>query len=132
MFKRKFKNEFEFSEDSFLLKDEEKAKEFDHSIFVVYDKSELIDFLKLDYKGRNFLLCLFDKQLQVKLSIFDEIKNFNLIDASKTRAEVFKDLKLYFKKKTDSATKFRDMNFLNFKNKEMPDDDFQKALFFMI
>ena len=53
MFKRKFKDEFEFSEDSFLLKNEEKSKDFDRSIFVVYEKSELIDFLKLDKKLKH-------------------------------------------------------------------------------
>ncbi|WP_164975049.1 hypothetical protein [Flavobacterium sp. YO12] len=47
MFKRKFKDEFEFSEDSFLLKNEEESKDFDRSIFVIYEKSELIDFFKI-------------------------------------------------------------------------------------
>ena len=51
MFKRQFKNEFDFSGSSFLIENENDCKNFDRSIFVVYDKSEMIDFLKLEKKG---------------------------------------------------------------------------------
>ncbi|KAF2511404.1 hypothetical protein EYY60_08200 [Flavobacterium zhairuonense] len=50
MFKRKFKDEFDFSEESFLLKDENDSKKYDRSIFVVYEKSELLEFLKINKK----------------------------------------------------------------------------------
>ena len=87
MFKRKFKNEFEFSEDSFLLENESKPNNFDRSIFVVYDKAELLEFLKLEKKGTNVMVCLFNKQLHNSFSFFKDIKNLFLIDGSKTRTE---------------------------------------------
>ncbi|WP_431242053.1 hypothetical protein ACQ9BO_19205 [Flavobacterium sp. P21] len=54
MFKRKFKEEFDFSEESFLLKNENDLKMYDRSIFVVYEKNELLEFLKLEKKEEMF------------------------------------------------------------------------------
>lgn len=53
MFKRRFKNEFDFFENSFLCKNENESAEFDRSIFVVYEKSELVNFLQLEKKERT-------------------------------------------------------------------------------
>jgi hypothetical protein len=131
MFKRKFKNEFEFSEDSFLLENGSELKNFDRSIFVVYDKTELIDFLKLEKKGTNVMLCLFDKQLHNSFTFFKDIKNLFLVDASQNRTEIFKDLKIYFTSKSDFVPKLPDMKFLNLNPGQVQFDNFQKALFFM-
>jgi len=98
MFKRKFKDEFDFSGNSFLIENENDYKDFDRSIFVVYDKSEMIDYLKLEKKGTNVLVCLFNKQLYSSLSFLQEINNLILLDESKTKPEIVKDLKDHFKK----------------------------------
>ncbi|MBF4466444.1 hypothetical protein [Flavobacterium sp. LC2016-12] len=96
MFKRKFKNEFDFSENSFLIENENDFKNFDRSIFVVYDKSEMIDYLKLEKKGANVLVCLFNRQLYGSLAFLQEINNLILLDESKTKPEIVKDLKAHF------------------------------------
>lgn len=132
MFKRKFKNEFDFSEDSFLLENESSLKDFDRSIFVVYDKEELIDFLKLEKKGRNVMVCLFDKQLHKSFSLFKDIKNLFLVDGSKSRTEMFEDLNAYFKSKSDFVPKIPNLNFLSRNTSQEQFDNFQRALFFMV
>lgn len=102
MFKRKFKNEFDFSGNSFLIKDENDYKNFDRSIFVVYNKAEMIDYLKLEKKGSKVLVCLFDKQLYSSLTFLQEINNLILLDETKTKPEIVKDLKEHFKKTPES------------------------------
>lgn len=98
MFKRKFKDEFDFFGNSFLIENENDYKDFDRSIFVVYDKTEMINYLKLEKKGSNVLVCLFNKQLYSSLTFFQEINNLILLDESKTKPEIVKDLKAHFKK----------------------------------
>lgn len=132
MFKRKFKNDFEFSEDSFLLENGSELNNFDRSIFVVYDKAELLDFLKLEKKGTNVMVCLFNKQLHSSLSFFNDVKNLFLIDGSKNRTEIFKDLALYFKSKSDFVPKMPVMKLSNLNANQMQSDNFQKALFLMM
>lgn len=131
MFKRKFKDEFEFSEDSFLLKNEEESKDFDRSIFVIYEKSELIDFLKLDKKGRNVMICFSNKNLLSGLFFLEDIKNLCLVDITKSRTEIFRDLKAYFKNKSDLMPKLPEIAFTNPSITQMQFNSFQKALLYM-
>ncbi|ABQ07245.1 hypothetical protein [Flavobacterium johnsoniae] len=132
MSKRKFKSDFEFSEDSFLLDNDNESSDFDRSIFVVYDKAELLDFLRLERKGTNVMLFLFDKQLFSSLSFFKEIENLVLIDGSKSRTEIFKDLALYFKSKSEFIPKISGIKFLKPYADQVQSDTLQKALFFMM
>lgn len=132
MFKRKFKSDFEFSEDSFLLDNDNEYSDFDRSIFVVYDKAELLDFLRLERKGTNVMLFLFDKQLFSSLSFFKEIENLVLIDGSKSRTEIFKDLALYFKSKSEFIPKISGIKFLKSYADQLQSDTLQKALFFIM
>jgi hypothetical protein len=132
MFRRKFKSDFEFSEDSFLLENYSESSDFDRSIFVVYDKAELLDFLRLEKKGTNVMLFLFDKQLFSSLSFFKEIENLVLIDGSKSRTEIFKDLDLYFKSKSEFIPKISGVKFLKPYADQVQSDTLQKALFFMM
>ncbi|QOG00793.1 hypothetical protein [Flavobacterium sp. MDT1-60] len=131
MFKRKFKDEFEFSEDSFLLKNEDKPDNFDYSVFVVYDYSELVEFFELDRISTNFMVCLFSKHLYNSLSLIEEIKDLILIDASKNKAELFEDLKLYFKKSSSLIPKLSRKKNVNSNIPKMQLDILQKALFYL-
>jgi hypothetical protein len=99
---------------------------------VVYDKEELIDFLKLEKKGRNVMVCLFDKQLHKSFSLFKDIKNLFLVDGSKSRTEMFEDLNAYFKSKSDFVPKIPNLNFLSRNTSQAQFDNFQRALFFMV
>lgn len=132
MFKRRFKDEFDFFENPFLYKNENEVTEFNRSIFVVYDKSELIEFLQLDKKGTNVLVCLFNKQLYDSLSFLEEVKSLILLDNSKTRIEIIKELKAHFKSKPaiipeTSAMKFSASNIISTQF-----NNFYKALFFLM
>ncbi|WP_316635361.1 hypothetical protein [uncultured Flavobacterium sp.] len=101
MFKRKFKDEIDFHENSFSAVNENESLAFDRCIYVVYNKSEFLEFLKLDKSGANILVCLFNKQLYTSLTFLNELKNLIMVDGSKSKAEITKDLKSYFKGKTD-------------------------------
>lgn len=105
MFKKKLTNEFSFSENSFLYTNENESTEFDRSVFVVYDKFELVEFLKLDKKGANVLVCLFNKQLYDSLSFLEEVKSLILLDNFKTGDEITKELKMHFKNNSDLVPK---------------------------
>lgn len=131
MFKRKFKNEFEFSEDSFLSKSENSSS-FDHSVFVVYEYSELLDFFELEGIQSNFIVCLFSKHLYNGLSMIEEIKDLLLIDASKTKTEIFEDLKVYFKKPSTLIPKLANKKFDKSQTHEKQLEVLQRALFFMM
>lgn len=132
MFKRKFKDEFEFSEDSFLLKNENKATNFDHSVFVVYEYSELLDFFELGGLHSNFIVCLFSKHLYNGLSMIEEIKDLLLIDASKNKTEIFEDLKMYLRKPAALIPKLSKKKFGKSKMHEKELEVLQRALFFMM
>lgn len=96
MFKRKFKDNFEFYQDSFSLCNESKLTDYQRCIFVVYNQTELMDFFKLEKEGINVMLFLSNKYLHDCISFFDETTNLKLIDASKSRTEILNDLKSYF------------------------------------
>jgi hypothetical protein len=93
MFKKKFNNEFEFTDAFFMDEEENKIKNFDRLIFVVYNKFELIEFLKLYKEGTDILVCVFNKQLYNSLSFLEEFNNLFLLDGSKTRKEIIIDLR---------------------------------------
>lgn len=97
MFKRKFNNEFEFTDKAILNGDENSAIDFEKLVFVVYNKFELIEFLKLYKKGTNVMVCIFNKNLYTALAFLEEFSDLVLVDGSKTRNEIIKDLKLGFK-----------------------------------
>ncbi|WP_139260504.1 hypothetical protein [Flavobacterium defluvii] len=130
MFKRKFKNEFEFSDASFLLKNEKKSNDFDHSVFVIYEYSELIDFFKSEYKSPHCMIFLFSKYLYSSLSLIEEIKGLMLIDATKTKTEIFQDLKMFFKKPSNLIPKLSDKKLVKLKMSEKQLEALQRALFF--
>ncbi|MBF4516726.1 hypothetical protein IRZ71_10235 [Flavobacterium sp. ANB] len=113
-----------------MIKNENESGHFDRSIFVIYEKSELIEFLKLEKKETNVMVCFFNKQLHNSLLLLDEIKNLKIIDASQSRTEIFKDLKLYFNNTSDYVAKIPEIKFSKKSLYQSPFDNFQKALFF--
>ena len=132
MFKRRFKNEFDFFENSLLSENENEAAKFDRSIYVVYDKSELLEFLQLEKKGTNVLVCLFNKQLYDSLSFLQEVKSLILLDSSKTRIEIIKELKSHFKNKSDLVPETSEMKFAASNIMSIKFNNFYKALFFLM
>lgn len=133
MFKRKFKDEFEFNETSFSGVNENESLDFDRCIYVVYNKTEFLDFLKLDKKGTNILVCLFNKQLYSSLTFLNDLKSLIMIDGSNNKAEIIKDLKLYFKEKTNftipTAPRVISQNLSSLKTKF---SNFDKAVYFLM
>jgi hypothetical protein len=111
MFKRKFKDEFDFSEESFLLKNENESNNYDRSIFVVYDKAEFIQFSKLENKGKNVLVCLFDKRLYGSLSFLGMTNNLIVLDSAKTKPEMINELKMYLKSNFPFCNKNNEVSF---------------------
>lgn len=132
MFKRRFKNEFDFFENSLLSENANEAAKFDRSIYVVYDKSELVEFLQLEKKGTNVLVCLFNKQLYDSLSFLQEVKSLILLDSSKTRIEIIKELKSHFKNKSDLVPETSEMKFAASNILSIKFNNFYKALFFLM
>lgn len=135
MFKRKFKDEFEFDETLFSGVNENESVDFDRCIYVVYNKTEFLDFLKLDKKGTNILVCLFNKQLYTSLTFLNDLKSLIMIDGTNNKAEIIKDLKLYFKEKTNfanpktTAPRVISQNLSSLKTKF---SNFDKAVYFLM
>ncbi|WPO78467.1 hypothetical protein [Flavobacterium sp. KACC 22761] len=132
MFKRRFKDEFDFSEELFLIENKNESKKFDRSIFVVYDKTELLDYFKFDKEGANVLVCLFNKQLLSSLSFLEEIKNLIVLDDTKTRPEIIKELKLYFENNLKFSSRNKQELFSNTSIFQTQFQDYYKALFFLM
>lgn len=97
MFKKELVDEFQFTETSTKINHQTQLQAFNRFVYVTYDKAELIDFLKLNKRGANVLVCLFDKQLQKNVSFMEEIHDLVLLDGYKTKKESVKDLKLHLK-----------------------------------
>lgn len=98
MFRKSFDNEFKFIDNSFIEESQYRSADFDHYILVIYEKKELIDFLKLYKKGSNILVFVFNKQLYASLSFLEEIKDLVLLDASRSKKELIVDLNLNLKR----------------------------------
>ncbi|MBK0368787.1 hypothetical protein [Flavobacterium agrisoli] len=132
MFKRKFKNDFEFSEDSLVLKNQCKPADFDYAVFVVYDYTELVAFFELEVIHTNFVLCLFSKHLYTSLRMIIGIKELMLIDASKTKNEICDDLKEYFSSAPNFVPKLPRKKFLKFKLSKSQLEMLHKAFYYMM
>ncbi|KFF03396.1 hypothetical protein [Flavobacterium reichenbachii] len=131
MFKRKFKEEFDFSEHPLMFDCKNIPEVFDHFVYVIYDKAELIHFLKNGNKAANGLLFLFDGQLYSNLFLLEEVNSLFLLDGTKTRIEIIKELKIHFHKSvTDSPVK-SETQFINSNILEMQFKDYYKALFLL-
>ncbi|KAF2329819.1 hypothetical protein [Flavobacterium daemonense] len=131
MFKRRFKDEFDFSEELFSLTNENYSKKFNRSIFVVYDKTELLEFLKIEKKGLHVLVCLFNKQLYGSLSFLNDMSNLIVLDNAKTRSEIISELKSHFKKNLIGTKKQEEV----FSSDSIFETRFQnlyKAMFFLM
>ncbi|EJG00205.1 MULTISPECIES: hypothetical protein [Flavobacterium] len=102
MFKRRFKEEFDFVENSFF--DKTVTTESDRIVFVIHNHNELLNFLSQEKRGSNVLVCLFNLQFYRSLSFLEGTNNFILFDESKTRTEILKELKAFFDNKLDSNT----------------------------
>lgn len=127
MFKRKLKSEFDFFEKSFFDNSEEKVKQYDRIIYVVYDKNELLSFLQQN-NTRNVLVCLFDKQFYASLSFLEIMNSLILFDGCKTSREIFKEIKAFFKKKKDLTTQKISLKKPN--NIEFP--EYYKAMYYLM
>ncbi|MBJ2126148.1 MULTISPECIES: hypothetical protein [Flavobacterium] len=125
MFKRKLKTDFDFFEKSFFDNSEDKIKEYDRIIYVVYDRNELLGFLQ-ENRNRNVLVCLFDKQFYASLSFLEIMNNLVLFDEYKTRREIFKEIKAFFKKKLESTTEKVSSQ------SNIPFPDYYKAMYYLM
>lgn len=95
MFKRRFSDGTTFSDNTFLWDD--KTKDFDSLILVVYDKNELLNFLKMYVEDINILICIFNQKLYSSLTFLNGLHNLFLLDASRIKSDISNDLKSYFK-----------------------------------
>ncbi|WP_379818682.1 hypothetical protein [Flavobacterium artemisiae] len=132
MFKRRFKDQFDFSENPLFSKFKYETTKFDRYIYVLHDKFELLEFLKIEQNKANVLVCLFDKQLYSSLLSFEEIKNLILVDSSKTRTEIIKDLKTYFKRKSDDSSQLIRRTISDSALLQSKFQDNYKAMFFLM
>jgi hypothetical protein len=117
-------------ENSVLNKND--PKDYSYQILVAYNKEELIKFFKLDKNRANIIVCLFNKEVPGSLFFLKEIKNVILCDSTKTRSEIFKQLKLYFKNTSDPTLRMPKANFLNSCILQTKFHDSYKALFFLV
>ena len=106
MFKKKFGHEFEFIDNAVLDQKQDNIENFDKLVLVVYNKFELIEFLKLYKKATNILVCIFNKNLYIGLNFLEEFNDLVLLDGSKTRREIMIDLRSSCKSKPDFEQQF--------------------------
>jgi len=128
MFKRRFKEELDFIEDSFF--DGTTAKEFDRIVFVIHNHNELLNFLGQEKRGANILVCLFNVQHYRSLSFLESTNNFILFNESKTKPEILKELKVFFDNTLDS--KSIEKPFLPPKISQRKMQEYYKAMYFLM
>lgn len=108
----------------------ERLEKYDKIVFVIYDKLELLGFLKKKDQNENILVCLFDKWFYRTLSFLEERNSLILFDESKTRKEVFKELKHHFMEKP--VEKIKKTPFDKKVSKETKFQDYYRAMYFLI
>ncbi|WDF66354.1 hypothetical protein [Flavobacterium sp. KACC 22763] len=128
MFKRKFKEEFDFFEE--LLLNDRRRKEFDHVIYVINDRKELLNFLSQKKNDSHALVCLFDIHLYRSISFLEETYNFILFDESKTRTEILKELKKFFRSKLDFTSEKESFKSSKVSRKRFL--EYYKAIYFLM
>ncbi|KAF2327875.1 hypothetical protein [Flavobacterium ginsenosidimutans] len=128
MFKRRFKEEFDFFEESLLFENEK--KEFDHIVYAIHDRKELLNFLSQEKNEPNVLVCLFNVQFFRSVSFLEVANNFILIDESKTRNEILKELNAFFRKKLDHKTENKP--FIASKISKTKLQEYYKAMYFLM
>lgn len=128
MFKRKFKDELDFFEESLL--NEKEKKEFEHIIYVINDRKELLNFLSQKKSESHALVCLFDIQLYRSASFLEETYNLILFDESKTRTEILKELKKFFSSKLDFKSDRKSFKPSKVSQKKFL--EFYKAVYFLM
>lgn len=128
MFKRRFKEELDFMEDSVF--NQKVTKESDHVVFVIHNHNELLNFLSQEKRAPNVLVCLFNVQFYRSLSFLGGINNLILFDESKTRAEIFKELKAFFSVKLDSEAVKRTFIPTNVSQKKL--QEYYKAMYYLL
>lgn len=129
MFKRKFKDEFEFLEKSFTDQCEGTKNQYDRTIYVVYRREELLSFLQ-EEKRANTLVCLFNGQLYRSLSFLEGVNNLILFDESKTSREIFKEVKLFLNKKLDFKREKKTVRLSNPSQSKL--NEYYKAMYFLM
>ncbi|MCV2484564.1 hypothetical protein OD917_06485 [Flavobacterium sp. SH_e] len=128
MFKRRFKEEFDFFEESLSFENEK--KEFDHIVYAIHDRKELLSFLSQEKKEPNVLVCLFNVQFYRSISFLEVSNKFVLIDESKTRNEILKELNAFFRKKFDNKTENKP--FIPSKISKTKFQDYYKTMYFLM
>jgi hypothetical protein len=122
--------EFKFIECTFLKADQiKKNKDFDAFVCVVYNKVELFEFLKLERKGRNVLVCLFNEKLYKNISFLQDNNDLILLGGYKTRKTCIKDLKQFLKNTLESKEQLNDYTI---QNKNQQAHQFFKTILFFI
>ncbi|WP_125723063.1 hypothetical protein [Flavobacterium ustbae] len=127
MFKRRFKENFDFIEESFFDK---KEKEFDRIVYVIYNHSELLNFLSNGKRGTNILVCLFNVQFYRSLSFLEETNNLILFDELKTRTEIVVELKNFFSSKLDQKQEEKSFKPSQISQKKF--QDYYRAMYFLM
>ncbi len=72
---------------------EEVIHNYSTILFVIYEEDELVDFMKIHKKGIPLIVCTFNEQLLIKFQNTDEIL---VLNTSKLKSDVIRDLKTYF------------------------------------
>ncbi|MBZ4034034.1 hypothetical protein K6T82_04605 [Flavobacterium sp. 17A] len=127
MFRRKLKADFDVFEKSFFDTNEDKNKQYDRTIYVVYEKKELLSILQENINA-NALVCLFDKQFYTSLSLLEIMNNVILFDDCKTSRELFSEMKTFFKKKFDLKNKKISMK----KTFSVMSPEYHKAMYYLM
>ncbi len=132
MFKNNFKDEFKFTQDSFLSSNKSRVQGLNSSIFVVYSHHELIEFLKLEKKGTTALVCLFDEMLYSNLPVLEEINKLVVLGGYQTKRVIVNELKSYFKNTDSYKNKDIQSPVLGFNTKQIPPNDLYKTVLYFV
>ncbi|MDA6070277.1 hypothetical protein NJT12_11670 [Flavobacterium sp. AC] len=132
MFSKELTDEFEFMTNSFAVDSQVETLSFDRFISVVYNKLELIDFLALEKKGSNILVCLFNKRLYSNTPFIEEINDLIVLGGYKTKKTIIKDLKSHLKESYDSKNQSNKVLTSDSYKNQIQFHSFFKTVFFLI
>jgi hypothetical protein len=68
-------------------------KKFSTVVFVIYSESDLLDFVKVYGKEVQILVCTYNQEILGKMK---NVSNIILLDTSKTKFEMVKELRNFF------------------------------------
>lgn len=128
MFRRNFKEEYDFVEGPLSFEGEKQV--FRRTVYVIYEHDDLLNFMQKGKNGADELVCIFNRQFYKSISFLGRVNNLILFDETKTRTQIFKELKAFFRGKLELGSRIEEYESSVEEKRKLP--EYCSEMYFLI